>query len=683
MLLTNKNKLIFLIFLFIKFLFIIFLIPSIQELWFINFIKNYIHNPSLDPWSNYLLASGEPLGFPYGPIMFFIFLPITFIFWFLGNTIGMEDFFLGIGFRTNLLIFDLICFFVLSKLLDNKKREIIFFYWLSPLIFYVSYVYGQLDIIPTTITLIAYYFIYKNKFRTSGYFFGLALATKLSFALIIPFPIIYLWQNKRLSSGIKPFIKSLSAIIIIFVLTPIISSGYREMVLATPEKASLLWLNLSLTENLIIFVLPLTFFIIIYSMWRIKRSNFTLLTSITSLAFLISTLMMPPSPGWYLWALPFLIIYQIKTDINGKLLISLFTILPILIIFPNDQFSKIKILEKSFIYNTNLINNLNQNIIYTFFISLGVLISIRLFRETIQNNDYYKLNRKAFTIGITGGPSSGKNTLSRAIIDLLGNNSSIFIRENDYLKWSKSPKKSEYGKSLNINSNDLLKLNSDMELILDKNIIKRKAINNSLSSNQTVNYFDKDFMIVNGYHIFLPDTLNKLFNIRIFLEPEKELNLNWLKNKNNIAYKCELPGGISNISNYLDLYSQQKKLSDIIFSFSYINKDFLSYKTIKNLPLKIDVYLKDGIYAENLSKALISICGVKLNLNISNTNFSSKLSIEGDLWAEDIELVAKRLIPNLEEIIDSKPKWQSNIIGLMQLIILMQISYVFKYKINN
>ena len=78
-------------------------------------------------------------------------------------------------------------------------------------------------------------------------------------------------------------------------------------------------------------------------MWRIKRSNFTLLTSITGLAFLISTLMMPPSPGWYLWALPFLIIYQIKTDINGKLLISLFTILPIIIIFPNDQFSKIKI----------------------------------------------------------------------------------------------------------------------------------------------------------------------------------------------------------------------------------------------------------------------------------------------------------------------------------------------------
>ena len=94
MLLTNKNKLIFLIFLFIKIFFIIFLIPSIQELWFINFIKHYKYNPSLDPWSNYLFASGDPLGFPYGPIMFFIFLPITLIFWLLGNTIGMEDYFL-------------------------------------------------------------------------------------------------------------------------------------------------------------------------------------------------------------------------------------------------------------------------------------------------------------------------------------------------------------------------------------------------------------------------------------------------------------------------------------------------------------------------------------------------------------------------------------------------------------
>ncbi len=683
MLIKNKKNFIFITVFLIKLIFIIAIVPSIQEIWFIDFIKNSIFDPNLDPWSNYLMKSGDPLGFPYGPIMFLTFLPISFLGRILGHPFGLEDYFIGIGFRATLLLFDLISFLVLSKLLINKNKEILFLYWLSPLIFFVTYIYGQLDIVPTTILLWAYFLISRKEFRNSGYFFGLAVATKLSFALIIPFPIIYLWQNKRLSSGIKPFIKSLLLILILFVITPIISFGYREMVLSTPEKASLLWLNFSLSENLKIFILPFMFFIIIYYMWRIKRSNFTFLTSITGLVFLISALMMPPSPGWYLWALPFLIIYQIKTDINGKLLISIFTFLPILIIFPYDYFSSIKIFDLSFNYNTSLINNLNQNIIYTFFISLGVLIGIRLYREMIQNNDNYKLNRKAFTIGITGGPSSGKTILKNSIIDLIGNHSLLSISENDYFKWMKNPIKNQINKSLNINSNDLLKLNSDLDLILNKKIINRKTINSSLSKYQNMKYFEKDFIVVTGYNIFLSDALKKLFNIRIFLEPDTELNENWLKSKYNLDNNFENFKDVKNIKKYLNLYSQQKKSADIIFSLSYINKDILSYKNIKNLPLKMDIFLKDGIYAENLSKALIAICGVKLNLNISNINFSARLSIEGDIWAEDIKFVATRLIPNLEEIIDSEPKWQSNIIGLMQLIILMQIAYVLKYKIKD
>ncbi|WP_144038787.1 hypothetical protein [Prochlorococcus marinus] len=657
-------------------------VPSIQDVWFIDFIKNSINNPSLDPWSSYLSNYGDSLGFPYGPIMFLIFIPLSFTFWFIGIPFGLEDYFLGIGFRFNLLIFDLISLLVLSKLLNNKK-EIIIFYWLSPLIFYVTYIYGQLDIIPTTIVLIGYLKLYKNEFKNSGYFFGLAIATKLSFALIIPFPIIYLWQNKRLSFGFKPFIKSLSEILLVFVLTPVISSGYRQMVLSTPEKASLISFNFSLNDDLKIFILPLIFILIIYSIWRLKRSNFTLLISITGLSFLISTLMMPPSPGWYLWALPFLIIYQIKTDINGKLLISFFTFLPIIIIFPNNIFSKLSFLNSNYKYNTILINSLNADLIYTLFISLGILIAIRLYRESIQSSNYYKLNKRAFVIGISGGPSSGKDILSKSIVDLLGDHSTLVFRERDYFKWNKNLSNTEKHNSINIKSNDLLKLNSDLDLISNKNVLNRKTINNSITKFQSMKSFSKDFIVVNGYHIFLPDVLNKFFNIKIFLDPETELNKNWLKNKNDSQPNPTKISNFKDLKKYQDLYSEQKNCSDIIFSFSYINKEILSYKKVQNLPIKMDVFLKDGIYAENLSKALISICGVKLNSNISNTDFSAKLSIEGDIWPEDIKLAATRLVPNLEEIIDYNAKWQSNILGLMQLIILMQIAYVFKYKIEN
>ncbi len=680
---SNTKNYIFTFFLVIKIFFIVLLVPSIQDIWFVDFIKNSINNPSLDPWSNYLSNFGNSLAFPYGPIMFLIFIPLSLIFWTLGLPFGLEDYFLGIGFRSNLLIFDLISLLVLSKLLDNKKKEIIFFYWLSPLIFYVTYIYGQLDIIPTTIVLIGYLKLYKNEFKSSGYFFGLAIATKLSFALIIPLPIIYIWQNKRLSFGFIPFIKSLTKILVFFVLTPALSSGYRAMVLSTPVKESFISFNFSINNNLDIFILPLIFILIIYSIWRLKRSNFTLLTSITGLAFLISTLMMPPSPGWYLWALPFLIIYQTKTDINGKLLISFFTTLSIFIIFPYDTFSQFKFLNWNYIYNTTFINNLNADLIYTLFISLGILIAIKLYRESIQNSYYYKLNKKALIIGISGGPSTGKDLLSKSIVDLLGDHSTLFLREKDYFKWNKNLSNAEKNNTINIKSNDLLKLNTDLDLILNKNVLNRKTITNSITKFQTMKSFSKDFIVVNGYHIFLPDTLNKSFNIKIFLDPEPELNKNWLKNK--IDSQPDLPKTekYKDLKIYHDLYSDQKNSADLIFSFSYINKDILNYKKIQNLPLKMDVFLKDGIYTENLSKALISICGVKLNSNISNTDFSAKLSIEGDIWAEDIKLAARRLVPDFEEIIDYNAKWESNIIGLMQLIILMQIAYVFKYKIEN
>ena len=673
----NKKNFIFSFSILIKFLAVFLILPGIQDEWFIGFIRESIQNPSLDPWSNYLSNSGDILAFPYGPIMYLLFIPFSLLFLILGIPFGIEEYSIGIGFRLTILIFDFIGYYLLSKLLVNKEKEIILFYWISPLIFYVSYIYGQLDIVPTTILIIAYYFLYKNKFKLSGIFFGLSIAAKLSFALVIPFPLIYLWQNKRLVTGLKPFIKYFSAIIFFFVLIPIISNGYRQMVLGTPQKEQLLWLNFALNNDVTLYILPIIYLTLIYLMWRIKRSNFTLILSITGLTLLLTTLLMPPSPGWYLWALPFLIIYQIKTDINGKLLICLFSILQIIIIFPKDIFSKIKLLNFEIQYNTEIINNLTQNLFYTLFIGLGFIIALRIYRESIQKNDYHRLSKRAISIGIAGGPSTGKGTLSNAIIDILGKRTTTLINEKNYIKWHKNKKFYSLKNLVKVDSQDLLKLNTDLNLIINKDIINRKNINSSVS-NFSNKYFDDDFILVNGYHLFLPYALNSLFDIKIFLNPEFELNRNWiLKNKNH--FNLDEKESLKILKVYEEIYSQQKKSSDLIFEFSYINKEILSYKEINNLPLKMNVYLKDGIYAENLSKALISICGVKLNMDISNTDFSAKLSVEGEIWSEDIKLAAYRLIPNLEEIIDSNPAWQSDTIGLMQLIVLMQISYFLRY----
>ena len=102
----QKKNYVFTFFLLIKIFFKVLVVPSIQDVWFVDFIKNSINNPSVDPWSNYLSNFDDSLGFPYGLIMFLIFITLSSIFWTLGLPFRLKDYFLGIGFRSNLLIFD-------------------------------------------------------------------------------------------------------------------------------------------------------------------------------------------------------------------------------------------------------------------------------------------------------------------------------------------------------------------------------------------------------------------------------------------------------------------------------------------------------------------------------------------------------------------------------------------------
>ena len=61
----HKNPL-FVFGLVIRIILILFHTRTIQNEWFIPFIRNTIVNFSLDPWSSYLDAGGTHLAFPYG-----------------------------------------------------------------------------------------------------------------------------------------------------------------------------------------------------------------------------------------------------------------------------------------------------------------------------------------------------------------------------------------------------------------------------------------------------------------------------------------------------------------------------------------------------------------------------------------------------------------------------------------
>jgi len=133
-----------------KLLLIVSLFPVIQEDWFVPFIVNWIEQPFSFPWSNHLLNEGDPLAFPYVLIMFIYHLPSTLIGWLIDNTFSL-NYFTNFGFRLSLFFADVFLLLLLLQLFENHWKKVIIYYWLSPLVVFITYWHGQTDIVPVSL----------------------------------------------------------------------------------------------------------------------------------------------------------------------------------------------------------------------------------------------------------------------------------------------------------------------------------------------------------------------------------------------------------------------------------------------------------------------------------------------------------------------------------------------------
>ena len=179
---------------------IIFLAPVIQDKWFIKFISFTIENFSFDPWTNFYNTGQDPLSYPYGPVMLILQLPLSFIGSIIDNlnfASQAQNYFLSIGFKSSILAVDLSILFVLGSLFREKVKKIILFYWLSPIVLYISYWHGQLDIFPTFLLILSLYFLKEKFFYISAISLGLTVACKLSMIIAVPFICFYLLFNSR------------------------------------------------------------------------------------------------------------------------------------------------------------------------------------------------------------------------------------------------------------------------------------------------------------------------------------------------------------------------------------------------------------------------------------------------------------------------------------------------------
>ena len=126
----------------------------------------------------------------------------------------------------------------------------------------------------------------------------------------VPFFMIYLWNNTKLRLFLGQFLLFLMISLFLLQLPYVFTDGFRIMIMENREMGKLYSLSLMLAESLQIYIVPVVYAGILYSIWRLGRMNFELLMASIGVGFFTILILTPSSVGWYLWIMPFLVFHH-------------------------------------------------------------------------------------------------------------------------------------------------------------------------------------------------------------------------------------------------------------------------------------------------------------------------------------------------------------------------------------
>jgi uridine kinase len=674
----------FLIGLGIKILIIIFLIPVIQENWFVPFIINWIQNPFSSPWTSHIAAGGDSLAFPYGITMFIFHLPTTAFGWMADQVIEVE-YFSSFGFRFSLLLADFILLLVLIQAYEGFWKKIIIFYWLSPLVLFITYWHGQTDIIPVALFLYSLILLKRTNLLFAAIFLALAISAKHSMVIGVPFVIYYLWSHSGIHKEFQRFLIVFISILFLLEAPFFVLESFQLMVLENPEMEKLYWLDIEMGSDLSIYLTPLAYLMLLYFFWRIRRVNFDLLVASLGVAFSVVILMTPSSPGWYLWLVPILAIHQSRHGSGAIILVGIFSLL---FIFYHIFYSS----GSSFlIFDLNLLNILNlqniniQSIHYTILISFGILIAIQIWREGVRDNDYYLLGSRPLVLGIGGDSGVGKSTFSKGLATIFGERSLVEVSGDDYHNWDRSSPMWKTLTHLNPKANRLFDLVRDVRSLLDGNEVRARQYDHKTGLFKPKKIISsKNVVLVEGLHTFYPQQLLEELDVRIFLDMDERLRV-FLRVKRDIK---ERDGDEDTVIKELDrrkddsnkYIKPQAKRADVIFKIIPINIDLLEQNNLIDSNTKLRVTIKNGVYYQELVKVLIGVCALQVNIESIDDRGEVILEISGDVGSEDVELAINMLASHIEELLNFGAEFSSGAQGIMQIITILEVDEALKRR---
>jgi uridine kinase len=655
---------------------IVCMAPHAITLWYAPFMDVSTSAITLDPWSAWLNNGGTHAAFPYGYAMWLAFLPLTLVAKFTGLS------FLYAYYLT-LLAADFYLLLALNRLLPDRQRLLLFVYWLSPIAILASYGLGLNDLIPALLLVLSIECVRRVELKWAGALLAAAISAKLSMVVALPFYAIYLFNNRALRQYWPVFLSGFGLSILLLGLPFLFSGAGLQMLLGNTEMGKVYQLAIGLDGNISIYIIPLIYLVMLYLAWRVRRLNFDLFQAITGMAFLLIVLMTPASPGWFVWCLPFLVLYQ---GMSGRIAILLVGILSGLyavstLLVTQLQFVAGREHELTLAFHIpGQLGSHSASLLHTAMVAIGLVLAIRIWREAVSRNDFFRLSRKPFVVGVAGDSGAGKDTFADAITGLFGGHSVVKLSGDDYHLWDRQKPMWQVMTHLNPMANDLEGFCNDLVSLTDgKRVLSRHYDHKTGKMSKPAQLDSNDFIIASGLHTLYLPALRDCYNLKIYLDIDEGL-------RRHFKLKRDVHQRGHSIEQVLGSFEKrepdskrfirpQSKHADLILSLQPIHPKMLeSFDDKHPIRLKLVVSSRNGFNELSIRRVLVGVCGLHVDIVVGNDGADLQLTIEGEVSAADVEMAAELLCPRVLEFMDIPPKWQEGMLGLMQLIALSHIS---------
>lgn len=644
--------------------------------WYAPFLAASTAHFTLDPWSVWLNEGGTLVAFPYGYAMWLAFLPLTVT----TKLIGSPPLY---GYACTLLAADFALLLVLRLLLPGRDRLLLVTYWLSPIVILASYGLGLNDLLPVLLLTLSLYFTRRLQLKFAGATCIAAISAKLSMILALPFFLIYLFNNRALRQILPQFLTGLLVGGAILILPFLFSGSGLHMLFSNPEMGKVYRLALNLGGNVFIYIVPLIYLVMLYMIWRVRCLNYDLFHATLGMAFLLVVLMTPASPGWFIWAIPLLVTYQ---AMSGRIAIALTGIFSGLYVLSSLLATPIRFLNLGRLdvvdvfHLSEQLSNHAASFLHTTMVATGIILAMRIWRETVSRNDYFRLSRKPFVIGIAGDSGAGKDTFSDAIKGLFGNHSVTTLSGDDYHLWDRQKPMWQVMTHLNPMANDLEGFANDLIALTDgKSIQSRHYEHQTGRKSRPFCIKSNDIIIAGGLHALYLPILRECYNLSIYLDIDEGLRRHFKLQRDVHQRGHSVEKVLSSFEmrepDSVRFIRPQAAHADLVLSIQPIHPRILEDVNGKHpLRFKLAARSPNGLNELSLIRVLVGICGLHVDMVVSSDTSRVELTIEGETSAQDIALAAQMVCPRIFEFLDIHPKWEDGIMGLMQLVTLSHIN---------